>query len=135
MVLPEGFEPSLRSHLELMGYKPTVLPLHYRRDILGAGHGIRTHTVGILSPMPLPIGLRPHCHIKSHWSKQTSASQCDLIWRAVRDLNPQSGCRRPLVYPLTERRNKCFTKLTTIAFATNILRFLLLFVVWTVSLP
>ena len=32
---------------------------------LGAGDGIRTHTVGILSPLPLPIALHPHIMVGS----------------------------------------------------------------------
>lgn len=38
----------------LLAYETNVLPLHYPAINLnfGAGNGIRTHTVGILSPLP-----------------------------------------------------------------------------------
>jgi hypothetical protein len=32
----------------------------FRRTFFSRGGGTRTHTVRILSPLPLPIGLRPH---------------------------------------------------------------------------
>ena len=34
LVPPVGFEPTIRSNLELTGYKPAVLPLNYRGLIL-----------------------------------------------------------------------------------------------------
>lgn len=35
----------------------------------GTPDGIRTHTIRILSPLPLPIGIREHIHFVSSWER------------------------------------------------------------------
>lgn len=64
MVLPKGFEPILFSF-----WARWLLPIGLRKHLYGPIHGIRTHTLRILSPLPLPVGLL--------W----------VLWRKGEDLN------------------------------------------------
>jgi len=49
-----GIEPTASA------WKAEVLPLYDIRVTAGTSGGIRTHTLGILSPLSLPIGLHSH---------------------------------------------------------------------------